>query len=205
MSHLSERQTALMHITEAPGLACDAVLTDEDGYLLCMSGWGRDTAIQEFRSRLTLSAADGGLAAMAVMEMMAGPGENAKSRVVKIRNRDELQNRSTRIQTELYGQQVNLWIYEAAVAEPDMANRHAVMLYQNPAEMVRSRWMMLKQLCHLPLLDEWEATVTEAFEKDELIRYREGLGLHAALFDLETERVEQRISTLLRASALPLP
>ena len=202
---LSERPLALMRIIEAPGLYCDAALTDEDNSLVFLSVWGRDTAIQELRGRLTLPAADGGLHGLRLASIDDNGSDGEARLAVRIRNRDELRNRTTRVQTSIYGQQVNLWIYEASVSEPDMANRHAVMLYENASTMIQSRWLMLKQLCHLPLLDTWQASIINAFEQDELIRYQTGFGLNAVLFDLDTEKVEQRISLMLRGGVLPLP
>ncbi|MDP9126145.1 MAG: hypothetical protein M3N82_16385, partial [Pseudomonadota bacterium] len=56
----SSRKT-LYRIDECPDLMVDGVVGDENGNLVFISLWARDTAVQEFLARLTLGRDEQGL------------------------------------------------------------------------------------------------------------------------------------------------
>ena len=93
----------LMPITETPGLYADAVLTDDGNNLLFLSLWGRDTAVQEFRARLSLPVHEGGLDNFHLEGLP----------FVQIGNPERLVTDSGRTPSQLiFGSLVHLWLYD---------------------------------------------------------------------------------------------
>lgn len=202
--HHQERSTAaplLMPITETPGLYADAVLTDEGHNLLFLSLWGRDTAVQEFRARLSLPVHEGGLDNFRLEGLP----------FVQVGNPERLVTDSGRTPSQLiFGSLVHLWLYDRLAVEPDRANRRALLFYR-PAEestaegqwSLRDRlWSLVTETCHLPLLPAWRDTLLEAFQAAGWIKTLQGVGVAAYALDLGDDAVETVISRLIRERRL---
>ncbi len=193
----------LMPIAETPGLYADAVLTDEGHNLLFLSLWGRDTAIQEFRARLSLPVREGGL------DNFRLEGEGAP--FVQVGNPERLVNDSGRTPPQMiFGSLVHLWLYDRLAVEPDRANRRALLLYRPEEDStakgktsLRHRlWSLVTETCHLPLLPAWRDTVLDAFQASGWINTLKGVGLAAYALDLGDDEVENVVSRLIHERRL---
>lgn len=191
----------LMPITETPGLYADAVLTDEVHNLLFLSLWGRDTAVQEFRARLSLPVHEGGLDNFRLEGLP----------FVQIGNPERLVTDSGRTPSQLiFGSLVHLWLYDRLAVEPNRANRRALLLYRPEEDSttegqtsLRDRlWSLVTETCHLPLLPMWRDTLLEAFQTAGWIKTLQGVGVAACALDLGDAEVETVISRLIREHRL---
>ena len=194
---------ALLSIREAPGLLADAVLTDEAHNLLFLSVWGRDTAVQAFRARLSLPFSEGGLDSFRL------EGEHAT--FVQMGNPERLASDSGRTSSQtLFGSLVHLWLYDCLAVAPDRANRRALLLCrpekgstaEGRAVLKHRLWSLVQETCHLPLLPAWRDTVLEAFEASGWIKTLAGIGLDAHALDLGDDAVDSLISRLIQERRL---
>ena len=205
-------ESHLMQVDEAPELFADAVLVDAADNLLFLSLWGRDTALQEFLARLSLPAHEGGLDSFFLR-----PGNTAnglpRRKLVQIGDPDRLEHYSGRMPTNIFGDMAHLWLFNRLVTEPDLANRRTIALFKpdevstdSEREVVHGRiWQLTKAICHLPLLDHWIEPVTAAFRSRDWIKHFDGIGIHAAMIDLNLgEEVEAVITGLVRDGSLSL-
>lgn len=203
LNQIDATRPALMPISDAPGLFADAVLTDEGNNLLFLSLWGRDTAVQEFRGRLSLPVREGGLDNFRL--------EAEGTPFVQVGNPDRLVTDSGRTPPQMiFGSLVHLWLYDRLAVEPDRANRRALLLYRpdeaSTAEgetSLRHRlWSQVTETCHLPLLAEWRDTMLAAFEAAGWIKTLQGVGVAAYALDLGDDAVENVVSRLIQERRL---
>lgn len=203
LNQIDATRPALMPIPDAPGLFADAVLTDEGNNLLFLSLWGRDTAVQEFRARLSLPVREGGLNNFRL--------EAEGTPFVQVGNPERLVTDSGRTPPQMiFGSLVHLWLYDRLAVEPDRANRRALLLYRldeaSAAEgetSLRQRlWSQVTETCHLPLLPAWRDTVLDAFQASGWIKTLQGIGLAAYALDLGDDAVEDVVSRLIQERRL---
>ncbi|MEJ1397820.1 MAG: hypothetical protein RPU52_09890, partial [Candidatus Sedimenticola sp. (ex Thyasira tokunagai)] len=72
-------------------------------------------------------------------------------------------------------------------------------------EDIESRlWQLVRQTCHLPLLDHWQVTVLDAFRQEGWIQDLPGIRLNGITVDLGSDDVEQVIGSLVLEGRLPL-
>jgi hypothetical protein len=118
----------LYRIDECPDLMADGCVGDENGNLVFLSIWARDTAVQQFLARLTLGRDEQGLDQFHIV--------NAQGGVIPVfvGNVENLEKRSTRAyRRTLFGSLTNLWLFDAA---------------SGPTRPTRARW----PCCHaMPL------------------------------------------------------
>lgn len=195
----------LLRVEDVSDVFCDALMTD-NASVLFMSLWGRDTALQELLARLTLKSGDGCLR-----------GVHIGGRYVDMSNADSLEKYSGRLSTSsLLGPTAHLWLYDPIVLAPDRANRRAVLLHRgSPGPEADSRlWALVRELCHLPLLDTWREQVMAEFIDNEWVRTLtgyawEGLikghGMAGYATDLSSPLIETFISNAVRQGALAIP
>jgi len=200
-NHHEPSTPLLMPITETPGLYTDAVLTDEGHNLLFLSLWGRDTAVQEFRARLSLPVHEGGLDNFRLEGLP----------FVQIGNPERLASDSGRTPSQLiFGSLVHVWLYDRLAIEPDRANRRALLFYrteeasttEGQLSLNNRVWSLVTETCHLPLLPAWRDTLLEAFQAAGWIKTLQGVGLSAYALDLGDAEVETVISRLIREHRL---
>lgn len=171
----------LYPIAECPDLMADGYIGDEDGTLLFLSVWARDTAIQQFLARLTLGSDDEGLDRLRIVI-----DDTGRSIPTLIGNVGRLDKRSTRVfRRTLFGSIVNLWLFDRRCVKPDKANASALAFLRRSDEDGSSRlWSLVQDTCPLPLLDHWRDTVMD------LLIERAMLGcLPTALGPLEGHRL----------------
>ena len=192
----------LMEVVEAPGLFADALLTDERGSLLFISLWGRDTAVQELLARMTLASEEGGIRTLHV-NTDDGP------QVVHLDRMPCMDKHTGRMPPRnLFGDLIQLWVYDKLAVEPDRANRRALMLYRPGQEgdaVLQDRlWTLVKEVCHLPLLDPWRESVLALLELNGWIHSLAGRAIAAFRLDLGDVKFEQEISLRVRRHELQL-
>lgn len=205
-------ESHLLQVDEAPELFADAVLVDAADNLLFLSLWGRDTALQEFLARLSLPRHEGGLDSFFLRPENTENGL-PRRKLVQIGDTDRLDHYTGRMPTNIFGDMAHMWLFNRLVTEPDLANRRTIVLFRPDEvsakaerEVVHGRiWQLTKAICHLPLLDHWFKPVTEAFRSRDWIKEFEGVGIHAAMIDLNLgEEVETVITGLVRDGSLTL-
>ncbi len=197
---------SLMSIPEAPGLFADAVVTDQS-YLVFLSLWGRDTAIQEFLARLSVPVKEGGMDSFWL--------EAEDTTYVQVGGTDRLQKDTGRMpKTNIFGDVVHLWLYDRLAFSPDYANRRALLFYRPGEEQTANTserlWALVKETCHLPLLDHWRETVLEGMTTEGWIKRLEGIGLSAIQISLPESEVQEVVQGwvcqgLLTVDTTPFP
>jgi len=190
----------LLPIPEVPGLFVDAALTDKGSNLLFLSVWGRDTVCQEFLARLSLSVSEGGLDRFQV-------GGDATARFIQIGNPERLGKRTCRADQTIFGSLAQLWLYDQFTERPDKANRRGYLLYQaaeDPQVVDKRLWQLIRETCHLPLLDHWQAPFIELCRRRDWLTHLDGLGVNAWLVELGNSDLEAEVTALIRAGRLAL-
>ncbi len=202
----------LMVLPEVPGIFADAVVTDAHESLVFLSLWGRDTAIQELLARLSVSEREGGLEQLS----LTGPDhQNVRIRTGSADRYGKITGRMPK--DNLFGTVSQLWLYDRLVTEPDRVNRKAILLHRDcdlsqplnhgvdSGEDREFRlWQLVRQTCHLPLLDHWQDTVLDAFRQEGWIQDLPGIGLNGITIDLGSDDVEQVVGSLVLEGRLPL-
>jgi len=190
----------LLPIPEVPGLFVDAALTDGGSNLLFMSVWGRDTVCQEFLARLSLSVGEGGLDRFQV-------GDDSNARFIQVGNPERLGKKSCRADQTIFGSLAQIWLYDRLTERPDKANRRGYLLYPagEGSQVVDDRlWQLIKETCHLPLLDHWREPFIELCRRHSFLTHLEGLGVNAWLVDLGSNNLELEVSALIQSGRLTL-
>lgn len=179
----------LYRIDECPDLMTDACVGDEQGGLVFVSIWARDTAVQEFLARLTLGHDEQGLDQFHVVTEQA-------SIPVHIGNVDCLEKRSTRIfRRTLFGSLSNLWLFDRRCVKPDKANASALaLLPRDSAHRIDRLWRLVQDTCPLPLLDHWQDIVLELLQSRRMLT-----DLPLALGPLEGYRLALDVPALTKA------
>ena len=192
---------ALMEVVEAPGLFADALLTDERGSLLFISLWGRDTAVQELLARMTLGNDEGGIRTLHV-NTEDGP------QAVHLDRMPCMDKHTGRMSPRnLFGDLIQLWVYDKLAVEPDRANRRALMLHRpdDPDDVLQERlWTLVREVCHLPLLAEWREPVLAMLEINAWVQPLQGRSIAAWRLELGDPKLEQEISQRIRRRELRL-
>ena len=179
----------LYRIDECPDLMADGCIGDEHGNLVFLSVWARDTAVQEFLARLTLSRSEQGLDQFHLVTDQA-------SIPVFVGNADNLEKRTTRVfRRTLFGSMVNLWLFDRRCVKPDKANAGALALLPRDSSHRTDRlWTLVQDTCPLPLLDHWRDTVLELLQTRRMLT-----GLPLALGPLEGHRLAIDVPALTTA------
>jgi hypothetical protein len=138
----------LYRIDECGDVMADACVCGEDGDLVFLSVWARDTAIQQFLARLTLGRDEDGLDQFHLITDQGG------SVPVFVPSVERLEKRLTRsYRRTLFGSLVNLWLFDRRCIRPDKATTSALALLPRAAADPTSRlWLLVKETCPLPLL-----------------------------------------------------
>ena len=156
----------LYRIDECGDVMADACVCGEDGDLVFLSVWARDTAIQQFLARLTLGRDEDGLDQFHLIPDQGG------SVPVFVPSVERLEKRLTRsYRRTLFGSLVNLWLFDRRCIRPDKATTSALALLPRAAADPTSRlWLLVKETCPLPLLDHWQGTVLALLRDRDMLR-----------------------------------
>ncbi len=155
----------LYRIEECPDLMADGCVCDENGRLVFLSLWGRDTAVQEFLARLTLGADPQGLDQFHLVT------EQDSSLPVFVGNVEMLEKRTTRaFRRTLFGSMIHLWLFDRRCVKPDKANASALAILPKESTNRSQRlWTLVQETCPLPLLDHWRDTVLDLLESRTML------------------------------------
>lgn len=186
----SASSTPLYRIDECPDLMTDACIGDEQGNLVFLSIWARDTAVQEFLARLTLGRDEQGLDQFHLLTAEGG------SVPVFVGNAERLDKRTTRAyRRTLFGSLSNLWLFDKRCIQPDKANSSALALLPSNSTSRHDRlWRLVQDTCPLPLLNHWRDTVLELLRTSQMLS-----PLPFALGPLEGHRLAIDVPALTQA------
>lgn len=180
----------LYRIDECPDLMTDGFVGDEQGNLIFLSVWGRDTATQEFIARLTLGRDEQGLDQFHILTEQGG---SIPVFVGNVEQLDKCSNRAYR--RTLFGSLVHLWLFDRRCVKPDKANASALALLPRGSDhRVDRLWALVRDTCPLPLLDHWRDTVLELLQTRRMLT-----GLPLALGPLEGHRLALDVPALTKA------
>ncbi len=148
----------LYRILECPDLMSDACLCEDDGTLVFLSTWGRDTAIQELLARLTLG--EGEERRLTALQLIDTSDFMTPVDVGAV---ERLEKRTTRpYRRTLFGSLIHLWLFDRRCLAPDRANASALAVLPASANNCTQRlWALAKDTCPLPMLDHWRDAVLE--------------------------------------------
>jgi len=192
--------STLYRIDECPDVMADACVGDDQGNLIFLSIWARDTAVQQFLARLTLGRDEQGLDQFHVITDQGG------SLPMIVGNVDRLEKRITRAyRRTLFGSLSNVWLFDQRCVKPDKANASALaLLPQGSAHRLDRLWTLVRETCPLPLLDHWHETVRELrLAREMLSRLPFALGPlegHRLAIDVPTLTLE--LGSLIRSDVL---
>ena len=181
---------SLYRIDECPDLMADGFVGDENGNLVFLSIWARDTAIQQFLARLTLGRDEQGLDQFHLVNAQGG------SIPVIVGNVENLEKRSTRAyRRTLFGSLTNLWLFDRRCVRPDKSNASALaLLPRDAAHRLDRLWTLVQDTCPLPLLDHWRDLVLELLQSRSMLTR-----LPFALGPLEGHRLAIDVPALTQA------
>ncbi|HHY0467055.1 TPA: hypothetical protein ACVU43_004070 [Vibrio parahaemolyticus] len=176
------------------GLYLDAAVTTADHKVQFLSVWGRDGVMQHFFASLTLPLSEGGLR---VMTVTLPEGEKM---VLDFSQAKALTKRTTRLpKYSAVGEWVHTWLIHPELLKP--SGQSLTLLSQTPLTWC-DLWPTLKRLCHLPLLEHWQATLQPQLRP--FIEPLPSVGVQAYQLDLPIERLEPLISGALQRGLLSL-
>ncbi|MCF6252745.1 MAG: hypothetical protein L3J75_15980 [Methylococcaceae bacterium] len=165
----------LMPIPDINDVFTDGFLIDESGSVAFLSLIGKDTAIQEFRARWSLPVTQGGLTDFQV-ETIDGTAR------LNIGNPETLEFLSGRLSTKLFGDLIQVFVYQNLAQKPDFANRKSLQLFKKDTAEDHSDklWTLIKSLSPLPFLDEWREVIIGLFTTKHWLRELPGVGVISA-------------------------
>ncbi len=186
----SPSSNTLYPIDECPDLMADGCVADEQGNLVFLSVWARDTAIQEFLARLTLGRDEHGL------EQIHLVTKDHTALPLIVGNVDNLEKCFTRAyRRTLFGSLAHLWLFDRRCIWPDKANASALaLLPRDSAQRLDRLWRLVQDTCPLPLLDHWRETTLELLQSRSMLT-----SLPLALGPLEGHRVALDVPALTTA------
>ena len=187
--------TTMYKIDEVSDLYVDAFLMDQS-QLIFLSVWGRDTALQEFFARLTLPKSEQGLREIHLENL-----DTNQTHFVDIPDIEKLDKTTGRAQTKVFGQLSHVFIYDKLAIKPDALNNRALLFYQNEQPDI---WEIVKEACHLPLLDHWKKTVLSTFQEQGWIQTLNGVGINAIKINFVQEDVERLLESAIKDGDLTL-
>ncbi len=166
----------LMPIPEVAGVFTEAFLLDDHSETVFISFIGKDIAIQAFRASWSIPASQGGLTDFLVETQHGTPR-------IHLGNPENMEFQSGRLSTNLFGELVQVWVFKHLAQKPDYANRKAIQLYRLDEDKVATQdnlWALVKDLSHLPLLDEWRPVIVDLLIQKDWIKHWKGVGGIAA-------------------------
>lgn len=176
------------------GLYLDAVVTTTDHKVQYLSVWGRDGMMQHFFAALTLPMSEGGIRVMTVNLPDGG------TLVMDFAQAKSLTKRTTRLpKYSQVGEWVHTWLIHPSLLKP---SGQSMTLLSAEALTWLDLWPTIKQLCHLPLLESWQAMLQPPLRP--CIEALPSIGVHAYQLDLPIEHLENLISDAVQQGLLPV-
>lgn len=169
---------------------CDGLLTDQEGQLLFLSVWGRDTQIAELLARLTLPDHPDGIRSLTAK----GEGEVIR---VAIPNPKLLDKQQGRVAGSVFGELIQLMVFQRSLQHPDRASREAWAIFRASEASTIDVWPLIQETCHVPLLPHWRNPVEAAFTARGWIKRVSGYRVGAVGVHLGDDNVESCIEELV--------
>jgi len=190
----------LLTLPQMADLFVDAVIVDDRRQLLFLSAWGQDTVLQEFLARVSVPKDKEGLSCFTLQN-------ESHSCYVEIGDQHRLRKHTGRQTKDSSFNGLNhLWLYDVHAKYIDRANRRCLLLKQSQEteqDFFWRLWQTVREVCHVPLLNEWHFLVTRFLQSGWIKRFT-GIGLEAFRIDLSSEEVENYISYLVQTGELSL-
>lgn len=186
-------------ISEIEGVFTDAFITDNDGALLFLSCYGRDTSVQEFLARLTIPKHQ-----HSIRDFKINDGN--RDYYIKVPLPEKLDKYSCRVGSDIFQNLTQIWIYDKSVMKHDIANRRVYQLFSE-TQKCPDPWPLIKSVCSVPLLDCWREPIIKLFSDYrwcEFISDECGVGMRALKIDLSDPDVEDVVSNLVKTEVLTL-
>ena len=118
---------------------------------------------------------------------------------MNIHNMETLEKNTGRVNTPVFGDMVQAFLYEKLAVEPDLHNGNALMLYRDKEPDI---WEIVKQVCHIPLLDHWNDRLLEIFRQKEWIKTLLGHGVNSVSIHFDHQQLEETLSELVKNGEL---
>ena len=187
-------------VKEIQQLYADSYLTNENGELLFLSIWGRDTPVQEMLGRLSVSDQSSKLSSLTLVS-------SDKTKKISIPNTKILDKHQCRLVSDIYQNLTQVWIYDRRVIEPDIQERKLTRLFA-PWQDEPDPWPLIKAVSSIPLLDEWRDDLVRIFFERKFCSYIPescGCGMRALEIDLQSKEVEETVAEMLVSKQLITP
>jgi hypothetical protein len=152
--------SSLYAVREFADVFVDAAVRDARGELLFLSMYGRDTVILQFLATFSLPSGQGGRRDFTLVK-----GHEQHS--ITLAEPEKLQKLTGRLpRNTLFGNLTHTWLYREEAIKPDRANRRALLLRyeESPAAFADRVWLLLRDLCPVPLLEHWRQPLMTALE-----------------------------------------
>ena len=177
------------------GIFCIGALAAPDGQFLYLSLLGRDTAFQELRGKMTT----GQLHAFIVQQDGKTVASGWFSREVLGR----MEYHGAKVQTHLFGEVAQMILYHPLLTTPDKATQTVALPYlgQATAQTLRDTWQLVRHICEVPLLDEWQAVVMPLLVDLQWLQPLQGFGCNASYLKLGSN-IGGLVSANIRSGAL---
>lgn len=193
-------------IREISGLYVDGFLKSSSASdLLFMSCWGGESRILEFIARLSTNDNETSLRGNTIT-LFNDEGVSI-SATINATTKYECEQAQLPHHSQFGSRCFQVMVYAPFMRQLDRAKRQGVVLKRGGerAFLEAELWPTIKELCHLPLLDEWQSPVTKAFHNLELIEFQNAHNISAAIFNLNEDEVEGWITLSLKEGLLLPP
>lgn len=177
----------------------DALIVDNSGFLLFMSAWGRDTAAQEMLARMTLPGHEQGISSYIARSNAV---DSPSRYMVTMPNINVVEKQQARVKSKVFGELVNIFIFNQCVSKPSKSTRIAWALYRDCNEPYL--WPLVVETCHLPLLDHWENEVMSELNQRGWINRLNGYNISATSVDLSSDDLEAVIESMIKDGRLSI-
>jgi hypothetical protein len=214
----------LYEITQVAEVYADAMVRDENGDVMFLSCYGRDTAIKEMMARIQLSTSTD---AITQLTLVSGSGSTREMSTGYLMQPKELTYHSGRLPRGLFGQLVHAWIYNPVILLPDRGAQQAWVieptvvtealdLALSQGQLKAKVWQAVQSLSSVPLLTHWQDTILRHIWDDMVFemgvshsadfspRLSVPVGRVAACRIRLSDQFAQRICDLVRAKQLSL-
>lgn len=159
------QQTHLYAVREFGDVFVDAVVRDELGELVFLSLYGRDTVILQFLATFSLPSGQGGRRDFTLVR-------GFEQHCIGMAEPEKLQKLTGRLpRNNLFGNLTHTWLYREEAIKPDRVNRRALLLRYDETEAAFAdrTWLLLRELCPVPLLDHWRQPLMTALGAELIV------------------------------------
>ena len=203
VSDFSKAPRALWRCKMFRDITVDAMVLDDSGYIMLLSCFGRDTAMNQFLAAFHLPVRQGGIDTVLLDPQTEAAGTFSSRGFLGDPQRFE-KFTSKLPRRSLFGELTHTMIYDPKLTEADKANGIAWVLTQGGVERTEEHqakiWAALKTLAPVPLLDHWQRPLLQAIKP--LIKYMNNHERYQPSGNVLATRIELNDSFVLTLSEL---